>query len=178
MFGNRSWYEVSAHSLTDLCSVWMVFGSWLAVHACFMFRGDHFVYCSYVKQEVWEKRKILNQQWVHPCFTVTTAFLIIAFMSNIYGTTGRRVSCGVDDGKPVSPPLGPFFSFWCSVCAYLNWVSKGFLVLWLSDFTNNWLYKQTLSYHRWVLIADSTKVMPAWLALSCTDNVGTPFERV
>lgn len=42
------------------------FGSWLAVHACFMVRGDLFVDCIYDKQ-VWDKRKILNQQWVHPC---------------------------------------------------------------------------------------------------------------
>jgi len=49
---------------------------------------------------------------------VRAAFLFIAFMSNNYGTTGRRVSCGVDDEKPVSPPFGPFLSF----LVQLNWV--------------------------------------------------------
>jgi hypothetical protein len=69
MFGNRSWYELSAHAHQPLFGVDVLtalhqltyFGSWLAVHVCFMVRGDLSVYCIYVKQ-VWDKRKMLNQQ--------------------------------------------------------------------------------------------------------------------
>jgi hypothetical protein len=52
----------------------------------------------------------------------------------------------------------------------LNWVSKGF---WCYDCLT---LQITLSYHQWLLIADSTKVVSALLALSGRDIVGTPFR--
>jgi hypothetical protein len=56
------------------------------------------------------------------------------------------------------------------LCFTLNWVSKGF---WCYDCLT---LQTTLSYHQWLLIADSTKVVSALLALSGRDNVGAPFR--
>ncbi len=150
-------------------------GSWLAVHACFMVRGDLFVDCIYDKQ-VWDKRKILNQQWVHPCLLHSQGglFVYCIYVYQLWykGKTSLMWSWW---WKASFAPFGPFsFLFFLvqCLCFTLNWVSKGF---WCYDCLT---LQTTLSYHQWLLIADSTKVVSALLALSGRDNVGTPFERV
>jgi hypothetical protein len=49
MFGNRWWYELSAHSLTDLCSVWMcltpVNWLWFVASRSRLFHGQGRPFC-------------------------------------------------------------------------------------------------------------------------------------